>query len=153
MMERARLDWLCEGLEELTIQRLSAAGQRFSPMLGALRNLIATDCRPQRFSHATMLRVGAELDADFVILGKFSSDGNSLTVESRVLRVNPNTFAAGARDRFARFVDGVAPQGYLETSCGKRPAFPAQSCGIFKAAAAVETGRVRTLYARTLGRR
>jgi TolB-like protein len=94
-----RLDWLCEGLEELTIQRLSAAGQKVFTHAGRASELDRYGLpRAARFSHATMLRVGAELDADFVILGKFSSDGNSLTVESRVLRVNPTTLSAPVRE-------------------------------------------------------
>jgi tetratricopeptide (TPR) repeat protein len=94
-----RLDWLCEGLEELTIQRLSAAGQKVFTHAGRASELDRYGLPPAaRFSHATMLRIGAELDADFVILGKFSSDGNSLTVESRVLRVNPTTLSAPVRE-------------------------------------------------------
>ncbi len=42
-----------------------------------------------RFSHATMLRIGADLDADFVIFGKFKAEGTSLTIQARILRVNP----------------------------------------------------------------
>jgi len=36
-----------------------------------------------------MLRVAQDLDADFVIFGSFTSDGKSLTIESRVLRTDP----------------------------------------------------------------
>ena len=45
-----------------------------------------------RFSHATMLRIAGDLDADFVIFGKFNSDGKSLTVETRVMRVSPTSY-------------------------------------------------------------
>ena len=36
-----------------------------------------------------MLHVAEDLDADFVVFGSFNSDGKSLTVDSRLLRVNP----------------------------------------------------------------
>ncbi|MBS1866640.1 MAG: tetratricopeptide repeat protein [Acidobacteria bacterium] len=85
-----RLDWLSEGLEELTIQRLSAAGQQVYSHAGRAAELDRYGL-PQsaRLSHATMLRIGAELDADYVIFGKFASDGTSLTLQARILRVNP----------------------------------------------------------------
>jgi tetratricopeptide (TPR) repeat protein/TolB-like protein len=85
-----RMDWLSEGLEELTIQKLSAAGQQVYSHAGRTAELDRYGL-PQsaRLSHATMLRIGAELDADYVVFGKFSSDGSSLTLQAQVLRVNP----------------------------------------------------------------
>ena len=86
----ARLDWLGEGLEELTIERLSAAGQQVFTHAGRSAELDRNGLPSNaRFSHATMLRIGADLDADFVVFGKFSSDGKSLTIETQTLRVNP----------------------------------------------------------------
>jgi tetratricopeptide (TPR) repeat protein len=85
-----RLDWLSEGLEELTIQRLSAAGQQVYSHAGRTAELERYGLPlSARLSHATMLRIGSELDADYVVFGKFSSDGNSLTLQARILRVNP----------------------------------------------------------------
>lgn len=85
-----RLDWIGEGLEELTIQRLSASGQQVYSHAGRSNELDRYGLPPRaRLSRATMLRVAEELDADFVIFGSFSSDGKTLTVISRVLRVNP----------------------------------------------------------------
>jgi tetratricopeptide (TPR) repeat protein/TolB-like protein len=85
-----RLDWLSEGLEELTIQRLSAAGQQVYSHAGRTAELDRYGLPSgARLSHATMLRIGAELDVDFVVFGKFHTDGNSLTLQARVLRVNP----------------------------------------------------------------
>lgn len=85
-----RLDWLGEGLEELTIQRLSAAGQQVYSHAGRTAELDRYGLPSSaRLSHATMLRIGAELDVDFVVFGKFHTDGNSLTLQARVLRVNP----------------------------------------------------------------
>jgi tetratricopeptide (TPR) repeat protein len=85
-----RLDWLSEGLEELTIQKLSAAGQQVYSHAGRTAELDRYGL-PQsaRLSHATMLRIGSELDADYIVFGKFSSDGNALTLQARILRVNP----------------------------------------------------------------
>jgi tetratricopeptide (TPR) repeat protein len=85
-----RLDWIGEGLEELTIQRLSAAGQQVYSHEGRINELDRYGLPPRaKLSRATMLRLAEELDADFVIFGTFSSDGKALTVTARVLRVNP----------------------------------------------------------------
>jgi tetratricopeptide (TPR) repeat protein len=95
----ARLDWLCEGLEELTIQRLSAAGQKVFTHAGRTTELDRYGLPANaQFSHATMLRIGADLDADFVVFGKFSSDGKSLTIEARALRVNPTRLSEAVRE-------------------------------------------------------
>ena len=85
-----RLDWLGEGLEELTIQYLSDSGEQVFSHAGRAGEferygLPAT----AKLSRATMLRIAQDLDADYVIYGTFTSDGTSLTVDSRVLRVDP----------------------------------------------------------------
>src|SRR5439155_21395243 len=51
-----------------------------------------------QFSHATMLRIGADLDADFVVFGKFSSDGKAWTIEEHALRVNPTKLSEIVRE-------------------------------------------------------
>jgi tetratricopeptide (TPR) repeat protein len=85
-----RLDWLSEGLEELTIQRLSSAGEQVYSHAGRLVELERNGLsRSSKLSRATMLHVGEDLDADFVIFGRFTANGTSLTIESRILRVNP----------------------------------------------------------------
>ena len=90
-----KLDWLGEGLEELTIQRLSAAGQQVYSHAGRLAELERYGIpHNSKLSHATMLHIAEDLDADFVVLGKFKSNGTSLTVESQVLRVNPTKLLA-----------------------------------------------------------
>jgi len=94
-----RLDWLGEGLEELTIERLSAAGQKVFTHAGRTAELERYGLPGNaQFSHATMLRIGADLDADFVVFGKFSSDGKSLTIESRLLRVSPTRLSEAVRE-------------------------------------------------------
>ena len=85
-----RLDWLGEGLEELTIQYLSAAGQQVYSHAGRAAELERNGLPfSARLSRATMLRIAQDLDADFVIFGSFTSNGKSLIVESRVLRIDP----------------------------------------------------------------
>src|SRR5437879_13790622 len=81
-----RFDWLSEGLEELTIQRLSAAGEQVYSHAGRLAELERYGLpSSSRLSRATMLRAAEDLDADFVIFGKFTASGASLTIESKVL--------------------------------------------------------------------
>jgi tetratricopeptide (TPR) repeat protein/TolB-like protein len=85
-----RLEWISEGMEELTIQRLSAARQQVYSHSGRLSEMdlygmpgLAT------LSRATMLRMAQEMDADFVVFGNFTSDGKNITVNARILRVHP----------------------------------------------------------------
>jgi tetratricopeptide (TPR) repeat protein len=94
-----RLDWLSEGLEELTIQNLSAAGEQVYTHEGRAAGLERNGFPfSAKLSRAAMLRIAQELDADFVIFGSFSSDGKLLTIESRVLRVEPATLFAPVRE-------------------------------------------------------
>ena len=83
-----RLDWLGEGLEELTIQRLSGAGEQVYSHAGRLAELERYGLpRTSKLSRATMLHVAEDLDADFVVFGRFTANGTSLTIESRILNV------------------------------------------------------------------
>ncbi len=85
-----RLDWIGEGLEELTIQKLSAAGVQVYSHDGRLDEMDRDGFPPNaKLSRATMLHIAQEMDADFVVFGNFGSTGNSLAVNARVLRVNP----------------------------------------------------------------
>ena len=94
-----RLDWLGEGLEELAIQRLSAAGQQVYSHEGRTAELDRSGLPPNaKFTHATMLRIAQNLDADYVVFGRFTSDGQSLTVEAQVLRVNPTRLLPAIRE-------------------------------------------------------
>lgn len=85
-----RLDWLSEGLEELTIRDLNGAGQQVYSHAARTAEL-ERNALPfsANLSRASMLRIAQDLDADFVIFGSFSSDGKSLTVDARVLRIEP----------------------------------------------------------------
>jgi tetratricopeptide (TPR) repeat protein len=85
-----RLDWIGEGLEELTIQKLSAAGQQVFSHEGRLDEMDRAGLPPNaKLSRAAMLHIAQDLDADYVVFGNFTSDGTSLTVNARVLRINP----------------------------------------------------------------
>src|SRR6266702_3308855 len=86
----AKLDWLSEGLEELTIERLTAAGEQVYSHAGRAAELERYGLPSgSTFSRATMLRVAEDLDADYVIYGKYAAKGSTLTVEMRVLRMDP----------------------------------------------------------------
>lgn len=95
----SRLDWLREGLEELTIQRLSAAGEQVYTHAGRISELDRSGLPANaRLSRASMIRVAQDLEADFVIFGSFVSDGKTLAVEARILRVSPVTLRPPVRE-------------------------------------------------------
>jgi tetratricopeptide (TPR) repeat protein len=86
------LDWIGEGLEELSILRLSTAGQQVFSHAGRLNEMDLYGLpAAAKLSRATMLHIAQELDADFVVFGNFTSDGKDLTVHARALRVSPVT--------------------------------------------------------------
>jgi Tfp pilus assembly protein PilF len=91
-----RLDWIGEGLEELTIQRLSAAGQQVYSHAGRLNEMDLYGIPSSgRITRATMVHIAEELDADFIVFGSFSSDGTNLCLRARILRTSPvNLFPA-----------------------------------------------------------
>ncbi|HXC48261.1 MAG TPA: tetratricopeptide repeat protein [Candidatus Sulfotelmatobacter sp.] len=94
-----RLDWVGAGLEELTIQKLSAAGQQVYSHEGRLDEMDRAGLPPNaKLSRATMLHIAQDLDADYVVFGNFTSDGTSLTVNARVLRVNPVALLPAVRE-------------------------------------------------------
>jgi tetratricopeptide (TPR) repeat protein len=94
-----RLDWLGEGLEELAIQALSAGGRQVYSHAGRTteqeRNGLPFSAK---LSRASMLRVAQDLDADFVVFGSFTSDGKTLTIDSRVLRTDPLVLLPSVRE-------------------------------------------------------
>src|SRR5258707_7598016 len=64
-----RLDWLGEGLEELTIQALSAGGQQVYSHAGRTTEMERNGLPfSAKLSRASMLRVAQDLDADFVVV-------------------------------------------------------------------------------------
>jgi len=87
---QAKLDWLSEGLAELTIERLSGQGPYVYPReerLAALDRLGLP--ASTHFSRATMLKTAEELDADYVVFGRYTLDGKTLALAARVLRIQP----------------------------------------------------------------
>ena len=94
-----RLDWIGAGLEELTIQKLSAAGQQVYSHEGRLDEMDRAGLPSNaKLSRATMLHIAQDLDADYVVFGNFASDGASLKVNARVLRVNPVALLPAVRE-------------------------------------------------------
>jgi tetratricopeptide (TPR) repeat protein len=94
-----RLDWLGEGLEELTIQSLSSGGQQVYSHAGRTAEMERNGLPfSAKLSRASMLRVAQDLDADFVVFGSFTSDGKTLTIESRVLRTDPLLLLPAVRE-------------------------------------------------------
>jgi Tfp pilus assembly protein PilF/TolB-like protein len=94
-----RLDWLSEGLEELTIQRFTGAGVQVYSHAGRLVELERNGLsRSSKLSHATMLHIAEDLDADFVVFGRFTAKGTALTVESRILKVSPARLLPALRE-------------------------------------------------------
>jgi Tfp pilus assembly protein PilF/TolB-like protein len=88
--QEASIEWLSEGLAELTIERLNGQGYY---LLSRQQRLDALERAglpvSTRFSRATMLKLGEEADADEVIFGQYSSDGTMLTITGRVLHLSP----------------------------------------------------------------
>ena len=88
--QTATLDWLSEGLAELTIDRLAG---RESYLLSRQERLDALELIglpvSTRFSRASMLKLGEEADADRVIFGSYASNGRTLTIAARVMTLSP----------------------------------------------------------------
>ncbi len=92
-------DWLGEGLAELTADRLQGHGPIvFSreERLAALEKLGLPAYSP--FTRATMLKIAAEIDADYVVFGNFDPDGANVRVTARVLGVNPPKLSDATED-------------------------------------------------------
>jgi tetratricopeptide (TPR) repeat protein len=86
----ANLDWLDEGFAEITSERLEDRGLSVisrEERLAVLEKIGLPDSA--RFSHATMVKIAAEADADEIIYGRFASDGKTVTLEAQVLHLNP----------------------------------------------------------------
>ncbi|HWF12464.1 MAG TPA: tetratricopeptide repeat protein, partial [Candidatus Acidoferrales bacterium] len=84
------LDWLGEGLSEISVERLQDKGLNVlsrQERLAVLEKIGLPDSA--RFSHATMVKIAGEADADDVIFGKFTSDGNTVTLEANLLHISP----------------------------------------------------------------
>ena len=86
----ANLDWLGEGFAELTAERLEDRAVNVlsrEDRLATLERIGLPDSA--RFSHATIVKIATDADADAVVYGHFQSDGKTATLEARVLRLSP----------------------------------------------------------------
>jgi tetratricopeptide (TPR) repeat protein len=84
------IDWLGEGLSEVTAERLEDRGVNVlsrEDRLATLERMGLPDSA--RFSHATIVKIAAEADADVVVYGRIQSDGKTATLEARVLHLSP----------------------------------------------------------------
>ena len=98
----ANLDWMGEGLAELSSERLE--DREFNVLsreerLATLEKMGLPDSA--RFSHATIIKIAGEADADDVVYGRFVSDGKTATLEARVLRLNPPALSPLLRETAA----------------------------------------------------
>jgi tetratricopeptide (TPR) repeat protein len=86
----ASLEWLSEGLAELTVDRLEG-DSRFvfsrEDRLDVLERMGLPSSA--QFSVATMIDIGREIGADDVLFGAYTSDGKTISVTARVLRLDP----------------------------------------------------------------
>jgi Flp pilus assembly protein TadD/TolB-like protein len=85
----ANLDWLGEGLSELTSERLLDRGVSVlsrQDRLATLEKMGLPDTA--RVSHATIVKIASEADADVVVYGRFVSDGKTVMLEAHVLHVS-----------------------------------------------------------------
>jgi Flp pilus assembly protein TadD/TolB-like protein len=85
----ANLEWLSEGLAELTVDRLDG-GTRFvfsrEDRLDALERMGLPSTA--EFSVATMIAIAKNIGATDVVFGSYTSDGQTLSVTARVLLLN-----------------------------------------------------------------
>ncbi|HEX4643901.1 MAG TPA: tetratricopeptide repeat protein [Candidatus Acidoferrales bacterium] len=98
----ASLDWMGEGLAELTAERVEDRGISVlsrEERLATLEKMGLPDSA--RFSHATIIKIAGEADADDVVYGRFVSDGKTATLEARVLHLNPPALSPLLRETAA----------------------------------------------------
>jgi len=82
------LEWLSEGLAELSVERVKS-GSRFvfsrEDRLDALERLGLPSSA--QFSVATMIEIGRKIGADDIVFGAFDSDGKTISMTARALRL------------------------------------------------------------------
>ncbi len=86
---QANLDWIAEAVPEVLNQRLASAG--FLP-ISRLDRQYALDHLglPVNFqpSRATAIRIAQTLDADYIVLGTYTLQGQRFTTNTQILNVN-----------------------------------------------------------------
>jgi Flp pilus assembly protein TadD/TolB-like protein len=82
------LEWIGESFPEVLGERMQSAGVYVVPRQDRLyafdRAAIPGNLRP---SHATLFRVGEELDVDYLVLGRYSFDGQTFKADAQLLDV------------------------------------------------------------------
>jgi tetratricopeptide (TPR) repeat protein len=82
------LEWIGESFPEVLGERMSSATLYIVPRedreYAFDRAGIPANLRP---SHATLFRIGEEMDVDYMVLGSYNYDGQSLSAEARILDV------------------------------------------------------------------
>jgi tetratricopeptide (TPR) repeat protein len=90
----SRYDWLGEAVAGLGVTRLSDEGravfsrQQFQAAAERF-GLPAAYGSSARFTRATLLKLAEQLDADFVVFGRYEVKDKSLRLEARVIRLEP----------------------------------------------------------------
>lgn len=85
-----KVEWMGEGLAELTRERLAGEGRLIfarEERLAALEKMGLPSST--HFSHATLIKVAQEMDADAVVFGQFVIDDETAKLTARVLRLDP----------------------------------------------------------------
>ena len=120
-----RLEWLGEGLEELTIQRLlAAAGEQVYSHAGRVAELERYGLpRSSRFSRATMLHVAEDLDADFVMFRQVHRERNF--PDGRV--ANPESESDETAARPSRNRNSRSLMDLHCACCGERSLLPSHA--------------------------
>jgi TolB-like protein len=86
----SNLDWLGEGLSELTVERLEDRQVYVLSRVDRLATLERMGLPDSaQFSHASMIKIATEADADAIIYGRYQSDGKTATLEAWLLRLSP----------------------------------------------------------------
>lgn len=135
---QTNLDWIGDSFPDTVSERLNASGFLTitrEDRLFALDHLgLPAGFKPTR---ATTVRIAQTLDADFVIVGNFTTQGTRIAVQAQVLRVNQLRLSPPLSDsselsrlldvenalawKAAREIDPgfpVAPQTFLSASAG-----------------------------------
>lgn len=86
----ARFTWIGEGLGELFSERLAADDRLVFPRSEWLAALEKLGLPPStRFTRATTLKIAQQIDADYVIYGRYATDGKRVSVTTYLLQVSP----------------------------------------------------------------
>lgn len=110
--KNASLHWMGESFPELLEDRLKWPNLN---VLGRDERLLAFDRigipYSSRLSQASLIKIGQELDADFLVMGAFRSDGTEIAASASILDLRKNLLKARLEER--------APLDRFQTACGR----------------------------------